>query len=72
MLDRTMVVNAGEFGWTSVINNQADRAHWPNAYRTVVVGSAISDGQVVGSSDWKGGEVEFSAPTVISDRLNRP
>ena len=57
MLDKTLVVNAGEFGRTPVINNQAGRDHWPNVYSTVLAGGGIKGGQAVGASDWKGGEV---------------
>ncbi len=68
MLDKTMVVNAGEFGRTPVINNQAGRDHWPNAYSTVVAGGGVTGGQLIGSSDWEGGEVA-SDPVSPADLL---
>ena len=68
LLNKTMVVNAGEFGRTPVINNQAGRDHWPNVYSTVVAGGGITGGQVIGSSDWKGGEVA-SNPISPADLL---
>jgi len=57
MLDSTLVVNAGEFGRTPTMNKDAGRDHWPNVYSTVLCGGGIRRGQIVGSSDWKGGEV---------------
>lgn len=68
MLDKTLVVNAGEFGRTPVINNQAGRDHWPNVYSTVLAGGGIRGGQVFGRSDWKGGEVD-SCPVSPADLL---
>jgi len=68
MLDKTMIVNAGEFGRTPVINGQAGRDHWPNVYSTVVAGGGTTGGQVIGSSDWKGGEVA-SHPVSPADLL---
>ncbi|MCP4193015.1 MAG: DUF1501 domain-containing protein [Pirellulaceae bacterium] len=57
LLDKTLVINSGEFGRTPVINKQAGRDHWPNVYSTTLAGGGIKSGQTVGASDWKGGEV---------------
>ncbi|MBL4884037.1 MAG: DUF1501 domain-containing protein [Planctomycetaceae bacterium] len=68
MLDSTLVVNAGEFGRTPVINKQAGRDHWPNAYTTVLAGGGIQGGQILGATDNKGAEVT-DRPTHPSDIL---
>jgi len=57
LLDETLVIQAGEFGRTPTMNGTAGRDHWPNVYSTVLCGGGIRPGQIVGSSDWKGGEV---------------
>ena len=57
MLDSTLVIHAGEFGRTPKMNNLAGRDHWPNVYSTVLCGGGVRAGQVLGASDWQGGEV---------------
>ncbi|MDZ4783651.1 MAG: DUF1501 domain-containing protein [Planctomycetia bacterium] len=54
MLEKTLVVNTGEFGRTPIINKDAGRDHWPNAYTTVLAGGGLQGGQVYGASDKKG------------------
>jgi hypothetical protein len=54
LLDKTLVVNTGEFGRTPIINKDAGRDHWPNAYTTVLAGGGLKGGQVYGASDKKG------------------
>jgi hypothetical protein len=68
LLDDTLVINTGEFGRTPVINQQAGRDHWPNAYTTVLAGGGIRGGHVYGASDTKGAEVA-EQPTHPSDVL---
>jgi hypothetical protein len=58
MLDRTLVVNTGEFGRTPTINKTRGRDHWPDVYTTVVAGGGITPGMVYGASDSKGGHVK--------------
>lgn len=57
LLEKTLVVNTGEFGRTPQINPGAGRDHWPNVYSTVLAGSGIAGGTVIGQSDSKGAEV---------------
>ena len=57
MLDKTMVINTGEFGRTPVINNGGGRDHWPNVYSSVIAGGNVKRGFVYGKSDNKGSEV---------------
>ena len=58
LLDRTLVVNTGEFGRTPRVNAAAGRDHWPNVYTTVLAGGGIRGGMVYGTSDSKGAEVD--------------
>ena len=60
LLDTTMVVNAGEFGRTPVVNKDAGRDHWPNVYSVALAGGNVKRGFVHGASDNKGGEVADS------------
>ncbi len=57
MLSSTLVVQAGEFGRTPRINNQAGRDHWPNAYSVVLAGGGVRGGTVYGQTDAHAGEV---------------
>ena len=61
LLADTLVINAGEFGRTPVINQGAGRDHWPNAYTTVLAGGGIRGGQIFGVTDAKGAEVRHDA-----------
>jgi hypothetical protein len=60
MLDTTLVINAGEFGRTPTINNNAGRDHWPNVYSVALAGGRVKRGFVYGASDNKGTEVAES------------
>ncbi|HVU89965.1 MAG TPA: DUF1501 domain-containing protein [Pirellulales bacterium] len=68
MLDRTMVIQTGEFGRTPVINKEAGRDHWPSAYSCLVAGGGIRGGIVHGASDAKGAYVA-SQPVAPADLL---
>ena len=68
LLDRTLVINTGEFGRTPKINSGAGRDHWPNVYSTVLAGGGVQGGSVFGSSDSRGAEV-LSAPVSPADVL---
>ena len=57
LLQDTMVMMMGEFGRTPVINNQAGRHHWVNNMSMVVAGGDMPHGQVIGSSDKRGGSI---------------
>lgn len=54
LLDQTVVVNAGEFGRTPLINKDAGRDHWPHAYSIALAGGGTARGLVYGQSDAKG------------------
>ena len=50
-LDSTLVVAAGEFGRTPMINASGGRDHWPGVWSIVLAGGGVQGGQVVGASD---------------------
>jgi uncharacterized protein (DUF1501 family) len=60
LLDDTLVVMMGEFGRSPVINKQAGRDHWTNVMSMVVAGGGLNHGQVIGSTDRRGGAIESS------------
>ena len=53
MLDDTLVVTAGEFGRTPVMNKDAGRDHWPQTQSILVAGGGFRHGQIIGSTDAK-------------------
>lgn len=53
MLDDTLVITAGEFGRTPVMNKDAGRDHWPQAQSILLAGGGYKHGQVIGSTDAK-------------------
>lgn len=53
MLDDTLVVTAGEFGRTPVINKDQGRDHWPQAQSILIAGGGFKHGQVIGSTNSK-------------------
>ncbi len=57
-LEDTMVVLASEFGRTPKINQNKGRDHYPKAYSAMIVGGGIKGGQVYGTTDSTGAEVE--------------
>jgi hypothetical protein len=51
LLNRTLVVAAGEFGRTPKINKDMGRDHWGMCQSAVLAGGGIRGGQVYGASD---------------------
>jgi hypothetical protein len=54
LLERTLVVVAGEFGRTPRINQpdrMPGRQHWPSCYSAILAGAGIRGGAVYGASD---------------------
>jgi hypothetical protein len=68
LLDDTLVVCTGEFGRTPVINKDAGRDHWPDAYSLLLAGGGIRGGAVYGASDTRGAYVARD-PVTPSDLL---
>ena len=53
LLDDTLVISAGEFGRTPVINKDAGRDHWGPAQSIVLAGGGYRHGQMIGKTDAK-------------------
>ncbi len=51
MLDDTLVITAGEFGRTPVINKEAGRDHWAPAQSILVAGGGYRHGQMIGNTN---------------------
>ncbi|MFN0056778.1 MAG: DUF1501 domain-containing protein [Planctomycetales bacterium] len=51
LFDETLVVVAGEFGRTPLINPGAGRDHWSGVFSAVFAGAGVRGGQVIGASD---------------------
>lgn len=66
MLEDTLVVTAGEFGRTPVINKDAGRDHWPQAQSILLAGGGYRHGQVIGSTNAKA-EAPTSKPVTVED-----
>ena len=57
LLDQTLVMMLGEFGRSPVINKEAGRDHWTSVMSMVMAGGGLKHGQVIGSTDSRGGDV---------------
>lgn len=57
LLDSTLVIMMGEFGRSPVINKEAGRDHWVNVMSMVMAGGGLNHGQVIGSTDRRGGTI---------------
>jgi uncharacterized protein (DUF1501 family) len=51
LLERTLVLAAGEFGRTPRLNPRGGRDHWPGVWSMVLAGGGVRGGQVIGASD---------------------
>lgn len=58
MLGETLVLVTSEFGRTPKTNDSFGRDHWPRVFSTLIGGGGIIGGQVYGSSDALGAEVD--------------
>lgn len=61
MLDNTLVMMMGEFGRSPVINKERGRDHWTSVMSMVMAGGGLNHGQVIGSTDSRGGAIASSA-----------
>ncbi|MCE9607313.1 MAG: DUF1501 domain-containing protein [Planctomycetia bacterium] len=57
MLDEVVILCAGEFGRTPLINGHAGRDHWANCFSVMLGGGGLQGGRIVGASEPRGGEV---------------
>ncbi len=60
LLDQTLVMMMGEFGRSPVINQDGGRDHWTNVMSMLMAGGGLRHGQVIGSTDRRGGEIASS------------
>jgi uncharacterized protein (DUF1501 family) len=58
LLDSTLIFMMGEFGRSPTINKNAGRDHWPRVMSMVVAGGGMKHGQVIGSTDRQGGDID--------------
>jgi uncharacterized protein (DUF1501 family) len=63
LLETTTIVWMGEFGRTPMINDQAGRDHFPDAWSIALAGGGISTGQVYGKTSDDG-------TTVVDGQMN--
>lgn len=57
LLDSTLILMLGEFGRSPVMTPDAGRNHWTNIMSMVMAGGNLRHGQVIGSSDARGGDI---------------
>jgi hypothetical protein len=50
-LEKTLVVCAGEFGRTPIVNKLGGRDHWPTGFSVALAGGGVHGGRVVGATD---------------------
>jgi hypothetical protein len=58
LLDSTLVLMLGEFGRGPVLTRDGGREHWLNTMSMLVAGGGLRHGQVIGSTDHRGGEIK--------------
>lgn len=58
LLDSTLILMMGEFGRSPVMTRDAGRDHWTAVMSMLVAGGAARHGQVIGSTDAKGGTIK--------------
>jgi len=61
LLAETLVAFVTEFGRTPRLNRFQGRDHWTRAYSIVLAGAGVPGGQVLGSTDRDGGDVQSRA-----------
>ncbi len=66
LLDKTIVLCAGEFGRTPRINGLDGRDHWPHGFSLALAGGGLAGGRVIGETDPAGGK-EITDPQTIQD-----
>src|SRR5262249_59720062 len=54
LLDKTLVIWAGEFGRTPTVNAAGGRDHWPMGFSVALAGGGVRGGTVVGATDPEG------------------
>ena len=64
LLQKTIVLWAGEFGRTPTVNPVGGRDHWPTGFTVAIAGGGIRGGQVIGETDPDGGSKPTNPVTV--------
>jgi uncharacterized protein (DUF1501 family) len=67
LLDKTIVMCAGEFGRTPGVNRLGGRDHWPHGFSALLAGGRFRRGLVVGETDPEGGRLKADQGTSIPD-----
>ncbi|WP_437204246.1 DUF1501 domain-containing protein [Planctomicrobium sp. SH664] len=68
LLERTVVVWAGEFGRTPKLNARGGRDHYPRVFNCWIAGGGVRGGQVIGKSTADGTAVD-DRPVTVADFL---
>ncbi len=66
LLERTVVICAGEFGRTPKINGLGGRDHWPNGFSVALAGGGLRTGQALGATDPEG-RADPTDPVNVAD-----
>ncbi len=66
LLDKTLVLWAGEFGRTPKINPAGGRDHWPTGFSVALAGGGVRGGALVGSTDPTGSD-KPTDPVTVAD-----
>jgi len=66
LLDRTVVICAGEFGRTPKINGLGGRDHWINGFSIALAGGGLRCGQALGVTDPEG-KADPTDPVTVAD-----
>jgi Protein of unknown function (DUF1501) len=66
LLERTVVICAGEFGRTPKINGVGGRDHWPSGFSVALAGGSLHCGQVLGATDPEG-KADPTDPVTVAD-----
>jgi uncharacterized protein (DUF1501 family) len=66
LLEKTVVLCAGEFGRTPIVNPVGGRDHWPNGFSVALAGGGLRRGQVIGATD-PDGKKDPSRPVTVGD-----
>jgi hypothetical protein len=66
LLDKTVVLCAGEFGRTPTVNPAGGRDHWPTGFSVAIGGGGIRAGTIVGATD-PDGKAEPVSPVAVGD-----
>jgi uncharacterized protein (DUF1501 family) len=66
LLEKTVVICAGEFGRTPTVNPAGGRDHWPKGFSVALAGGGIRGGTVIGGTD-PNGKDDPTDPVTVGD-----